>query len=290
MRRFFLCLSAVLPAAVLMAACATDPSQNDVTLQVGVADSFVPVMRELAKAYHSHQPWVKIELHEANTAKLEQDLKEGKAYDIYLPSRVTSMDALAAKDAINPQSRQLLALNQLTVISAPDSGMSLTYTELTNPNVRQIAVANPNSLLGYLTRQALTNMKMLPSHEATPLGQPSAPAASGNSNLPPDLAKLIAAQTVNLEPKLLVVANEDDVVAAVKDGRAQLGITYTSYVVNDNKVRILAPLELGSYSPVAYNVAIPRNAPHNDEAWQFLNYLRSAEAHAIMQREGLLVN
>jgi ABC-type molybdate transport system substrate-binding protein len=55
-------------------------------------------------------------------------------------------------------------------------------------------------------------------------------------------------------------------------------------------VRILSPLPLTSYENVIYNAAIPRNAPHNDEAWQFLNYLRSAEAHGIMQRSGLLVN
>ncbi|HVY68502.1 MAG TPA: extracellular solute-binding protein, partial [Verrucomicrobiae bacterium] len=174
-----------------------------------------------------------------------------------------------------------------------DSGLALNAQELANPSVRQIAVANPNTYLGHLTRQALTNLRYLPNHDATPLGQPSAPVANATptgSPSMPNLNSLISGQTTNLEPKLLVLASEKEVLEAVEDGRAQVGITYASYVVNNKKVRILGPLEYGTYEPVAYNVAIPRNAPHNDEAWQFLSYLRSAEAHAIMQRAGLLVN
>ncbi len=287
MRRFALWFTALLPAVLGLAACATEPAQNHVVIKVAVADNFAPIMRDLAQAYHRHQPWVDIELTIANTAKLEQDLKDGKAFDIYLPSQASSMEALARKDAISPQSRQLLALNQLMVIAPPDSKLALDYKELASASVRQIAVANPNLLLGHLTRQALTNTHMVPS-QTTPGAQPSAAPAS-NPALP-SLASLAAAQTINLEPKLLVVASDADVINAVTDGRAQAGITYASYAVASKKVRILGPLDIGSYEPVAYNVAIPRNAPHNDEAWQFLNYLRSSEAHAIMQRDGLLVN
>lgn len=288
MRRIALWITALLPAMLGLAACASEPAQNHVTLKVAVADNFAPIMRDLAQAYHRHQPWVDIELTEANTAKLEQDLKEGKAFDLYLPSQAASMEALSRKDAINPQSRQLLALNQLMVISAPDSTLALNFKELSDPSVRQIAVANPNTQLGHLTRQALTNSRLLPNRDAASASQPAA-TSSSNPALP-SLASLAAAQTTNLEPKLLVLAKDSEVLEAVADGRAQAGITYASYAVNNKKVRILGPFDIGTYEPVAYNVAIPRNAPHNDEAWQFLNYLRSAEAHAIMQRDGLLVN
>ncbi len=212
------------------------------------------------------------------------------AYDIYLPDQVASMENLASKDAINPLSRQLLALNQLVVIAPADSDLALNFQELANANVRQIAVANPNVLLGHVTREALTSVRMLPNHDATPLGQPANATGSSPASLPSSLASLANAPVVDLEPKLLVAANADDILAAVTDGRAQVGITYASFAENNKKVRILGSLPYGSYEPVAYNVAVPRNAPHNDEAWQFLNYLRSAEAHAIMQRAGLLVN
>jgi molybdate transport system substrate-binding protein len=118
-------------------------------------------------------------------------------------------------------------------------------------------------------------------------GAAAAPAATTLSN---PLSPLEVA--TNLEPKLLVLNSEDEVIAAVKDGRAQVGITYSSYAFTDKKVRILQTLQddLGRvpYQPIEYDVGIPRNAPHNDEAWNFLDYLRSAEAHAIMQRSGLL--
>jgi molybdate transport system substrate-binding protein len=146
-------------------------------------------------------------------------------------------------------------------------------------------------LLGHLTREALTSLNFLPNHDAKPLAAPDngtggSPAAGGLPSLP-DLASL---GSNNLEPKLLVLPTEADVIAAVEDGRAQAGITYATYAAADKKVRILSPLPLNTYEAVTYDAAIPRNAPHNDEAWQFLNYLRSAEAHGIMQRDGLLVN
>jgi ABC-type molybdate transport system substrate-binding protein len=144
-------------------------------------------------------------------------------------------------------------------------------------------------MLGHLTREALTNMHYLPTHEAQPLVADNG-AATAPTTLPSLMPNL--EQTTNLEPKLLVVNSEDDVIAAVKDGRAQVGITYSSYAFADKKVHILQALQDESggvpYPPLEYDAGIPRNAPHNDEAWNFLDYLRSAEAHAIMQRGGLL--
>jgi ABC-type molybdate transport system substrate-binding protein len=57
----------------------------------------------------------------------------------------------------------------------------------------------------------------------------------------------------------------------------------------DKNVHILSPLPARTYEPIAYFAVILRNAPNYDEAWNFLNYLRSPQAHAIMQRDGLLV-
>jgi molybdate transport system substrate-binding protein len=291
MRHIALWSTTLILAALALSSCRTPPGEADVTLKVAGADSFRPVLEQLAQAYTDRQPWVKIELTTANTAKLEDDLKSGGAYDLYIPARVESLIALANQDAINPQSRVPLAINQLVVVAAVGSDFRLDVEEMLSPEVRQIAVANPDLLLGHLTREALTSLNYLPNHDAKPLASPDnstggLPAAAAVSSLP----QLPSLATNNLEPKLLVVSSEADVVTAVADGRAQIGITYATYAAMDKKVRILSPLPLGTYEPVTYNAAIPRNAPHNDEAWLFLNYLRSAEAHAIMQRSDLLVN
>ena len=282
MRRNLFRSIVVLLAALGLASCASNPSQNHVTLKIAAADNMLPVLRRLADAYHRRQPWIDLELHTANTARLEEDLKQGVAYDIYIPDQPASMDALSRADAVNPLSRQLLAINQLMLIAPADTDLSSDFLDLSKPPERQIAVANPDILLGHLTSQSLTTLNFLSNHDATPLGQQSTPAAGNPATPPPGLG--------SLEPKLLVVANEADVIAAVEDGRAQVGITFASYAAGDAKIHILAPLPPNTYDPVAYIAAIPRNAPHNDEAWQFLDYLRSAEAHAIMQEAGLLVN
>jgi molybdate transport system substrate-binding protein len=291
MRRIALWSTTLILAALALSSCRTPPGEADVTLKVAAADSFKPVLEQLAQAYTDRQPWVKIELTTANTAKLEDDLKSGGAYDLYIPARVESMMALANQDAINPQSRVPLAINQLVVVASTASDFRLSVEEMTSPEVRQIAVANPDLLLGHLTREALTSLNDLPNHDAKPLASPDSvtgglPSAADVQSLP----QLPGLATTNLEPKLLVVSSEADVIAAVADGRAQLGITYATYAAMDKKVRILSPLPLNSYEAITYNAAIPRNAPHNDEAWLFLNYLRSAEAHAIMQRGDLVVN
>jgi ABC-type molybdate transport system substrate-binding protein len=167
----------------------------------------------------------------------------------------------------------MLGINQLVVVAREDSTLPLDFSEaLTDPSVRQIAVVNPNThLLGFLTRQALTNLQMLPYHGPQPLAQPEAP------------------ETINLESKLLVLDTDDDVTKAVEDGRAQVGITYSTYAVADKNMRILSSAPPRTYDMIAYNVAILRGAPNLDEAWNFLNYLRSAAARAILQRDGVLV-
>jgi len=291
MRRIALWSTTLILAALALSSCRTPPGEADVTLKVAGADSFRPVLQQLAQSYTDRSPWVKIELTTADTAKLEDDLKNGEAFDLYIPARIESMIALSNKDAVNPQSHVALAINQLVVVASANADLRLDVEELATPTVRQIAVANPDLLLGHLTRQSLTTLGLLPNHDAKPLAAtdtatgalPSAASLTNSSQLPtPD--------AINLEPKLLVVSSEAEVIAAVEDGRAQAGITYATYAVADKKIRILSPLPLKTYEDVTYNAAIPRNAPHNDEAWQFLNYLRSAEAHGIMQRAGLLVN
>jgi len=286
MRRIFIGSVAAVLAANGLASCAAVPAQQKVTLNIAATDSFRPILQQLAESYHSRQTWVDLELHTANTARLEQDFKDGAAYDLYITGSHASLVALASKDAVNPRSLLILAYNQLVMVSAQDSSLRLDYHVMATSDVRQIAVASPDLMLGYLTREALTNMHYLPKHEAQPLVGENGAAAAPSLLSPLD-------QATNLEPKLLVVNSEDEVIAAVKDGRAQVGITYSSFAFADKTVRILQALQDSQngqvpYQPIEYDVGIPRNAPHNDEAWNFLNYLRSAEAHAIMQRDGLL--
>lgn len=294
MRRIFLQSIAAVLATLGLAACTAVPAQQKVTLNIAATDNFKPILEQLAQSYHARQTWVDLRLVTANTARLEQDFKDGAAYDVYITSNRASLAALASKDAVNPRSLLVLAYNQLVLVAPADTSLRLDYQHplyiLATPDVRQIAVASPDLMLGHLTREALMNLHYLPTHQAQPLvpdnGTPTAPTPATPSLLP------ALEPTTNLEPKLLVVNSEANVIAAVEDGRAQAGITYSSYAFADKKVRILLPVQDDSgaapYAPIEYDAGIPRNAPHNDEAWNFLDYLRSAEAHAIMQRSGLL--
>ncbi len=267
-------LAGLASAALILAGCASGPSQQNVTLKIAAADNLAPVLRQLASEYVEQQPWVHIEFTFANTATLEKHLQDPKQkFDIYIPGRAESVNALADHGAIAPKSRFLLGINQLVVVASEDSTLPLTVEALIDPKVQKIAVADPNKhWLGFLTRQSLTNLRLLPVREATPLvGAPPAP------------------DTVeNLEAKLLVMDDEAGVLTAVKDGSAQVGITFATYADARRDMRILSPLPLRTYETVGYNTAILRSAPNYDEAWNFLNFLRSQRARAVMQQNGLL--
>ena len=262
----------VLFAAFVVAGCAIAPTQQPTTLKVAVANNLKPVMEDLARDYTARQPWIKFELHFANTAKLEQSLQTSP-FDLYIPARSISVDTLSDHGAISPKSRYALGDNQLVVVAPQDSTLSYELTAaLIDPQVRQIAVVDPaHNMLGYLTHQVLITNHYLPSHDSSPLVQPE------------------PAPVNNIEPKLLVVPDEAAVITAIKDGRAQVGITYSTFAMADKNVHILSPFPLHTYESVTYFTAIPRNAPNYEESWNFLNYLRSPQARAIMQRDGLLL-
>ncbi len=291
MRRIALSSFAAVLALLGLVSCAAVPAQQNVKLVVAATDNFRPVLAQLAQDYCFRQPWVSIELHTATTATLEKDFKDGAAFDVYIPARPDSMMALANSDAINPRSIVFpLPHNELVLVAPPESDLRVLYgdyTPLASASVRQIAVVNPDLLLGYLTREAFISLKLIaPTGDlAQPLVGTGGPAGSA-PGAPPSLLPSLATVS-SLASKLLYLNTEADVLAAVKDGRAQVGIVFHTSALTDKKVRLLTRLPDGSYEPIIYSAAIPRNAPHNDEAWHFLDYLRSAEALATMQRNGL---
>jgi molybdate transport system substrate-binding protein len=87
------------------------------------------------------------------------------------------------------------------------------------------------------------------------------------------------------------IAQADDVRAAlalVSRGEAPLGIVYQTDAAADPKVKIVATFPKDSHPPIIYPIALVA-ASSNPDAAAFLDYIKSAAAKPLFEKQGFVV-
>lgn len=229
---------------------------HDVEITVSAASSLSDAFTEIGTAFEKQHPEQKIYFNFAGSGILLQQLQHGAPVDVFASADALRMDIAEKEKLIEPQSRKDFAENRLVVIVPMDSlSTDANLAEIVqNPNIKRIAIANPESVpAGSYAKQAL------------------------------QAAGLWSVITGKITPGHSVRQALD----YVARGEVDAGFVYASdAALFSDKVRVLFPAPLAQLP--RYPIAITANSEHSTEAQAFMDFVLSKTGQATLKRHGFL--
>jgi molybdenum ABC transporter molybdate-binding protein len=221
------------------------------SVHVAATISMEEVVGQLLADYALRRPGVQVRAVFGASDELADGLLAGARADLFLTADVRQLDRLAAARLVQAGSRTVLAENTLAAIG---------------PAAREVAVRRPADLVG--ARVALSS-------PTSPLG--------GYVRAWLEARGLYEA----VRRRALLVDNSRAVAAAVRAGRADVGLVYHSDAVRAAGCRLLFRARRPAV-PIAYAAAVLRRGRQPEEARALLDFLAAPAAAARYRRCGFL--
>jgi molybdate transport system substrate-binding protein len=244
----YVCLCAI----ALLSAVISPLAQAD-ELTVSTAASLTDAFKEIGKAFEAAKPGAKVVFNFGASGPLLQQIAQGAPVDVFASADQETMDRAAAQALIAKDSRITFASN-LLVLVVPAGAVAIPHSlkDLTADAYKRIAIGNPASVpAGRYAREATD--------------------AAGVSDALKD--KFIFADTVR------------QVLTYVGRAEVDAGFVYrTDALIEKERVKIV--LELPTKTPVTYPIAQILAAKQGALAREFIDYLRTPPAQAVLARYG----
>ncbi|WP_219903802.1 molybdate ABC transporter substrate-binding protein [Stenomitos frigidus] len=234
--------------------CSSPPSQV-ITLNFGGAGMIRSPMKEIEDLYQRDHPNVVINSIFAGSAVIQAAVERGEPFDGVFFADLPPLDKLQAKGLIVRERRKELLTTDIVAIAPVNSSLQLSdFRELTSDRIKTVAIGNNNLAMGRYTHSLLTRLGI----------------------------------TQVVESKAVVVkVDVREVLAAVEQGEAEVGITYLSEAKSSAKVRVLATAPKDSYDPIRACGALVKASAHAQEMQAYLDFLSSDQAMAVFEKFGL---
>jgi molybdate transport system substrate-binding protein len=196
----------------------------------------------------------------AGSSKLAKQIQQGAPADLYFSANIDWMDVLDKDKLIDPASRRDLLRNRLVLIA---HGKGAEPVEL-----------GPGFDLAGKLKDGRLAMAMVGFVPAGIFGKEALTALGLWSSVAPKVA-----QADNVRAALALVAR----------GEAPFGIVYATDASASDKVTVIATFPADTHRPIIYPAAVVSDSPHRDAAARFLEFLSSASARTIFERQGFTV-
>ncbi len=189
----------------------------------------------------------------AGSGTLRAQIEAGAPVDVFISADDKNMDALAAKNLIEPDTRHILAGNRLVLVAPSESKLRLkSFRDLARPEVARVGLGAPGVPAGDRAREVLARLGI---EEAV-----NAKAVRGQ-----DVREVLAQ----------VVANNVDA-----------GVVYKTDALAGPGVRIVATAPPSFHKPIRYPAALVRGGANRTLATQFLAFLSSKTARRAFKAAG----
>lgn len=222
-------------------------------LTVSAAISLTNAMQEIRTIYQNGNSNVNITSNFASSGALQQQIEQGAPVDVFFSAAGKQMNALQQKNLLVPGTRKTLLTNRLVLITPKNAPALTSFRNLTNSQLRRIAIAEPRSVpAGQYAQELLTNLKLL------------------------HLLKL----------KLIYGNNVRQVLTYVETGNVDAGIVYTTDAQESTSVTVGATAPSNLHSPIVYPVAALKSSRNVAAARNFVQFLSSSQARAVFQKYG----
>ena len=227
------------------------PAANELTVSAAV--SLKEAFREIAELYEK-RTGTKIHFNYGASGALQKQIESGAPADVFASAGAKQMDELASRSLIVPDTRADFAGNSLVLI-IPARGMALSsFSDLSNPSVKKVAVGNPKTVpAGQYTEQTLNNLKLLP----------------------------------QLQSKLIFAEDVRQVLDYVAREEVDAGVVYSSDAFSaGSKVKVVALAPNDSHDPIRYPIALVRDSQQKEAARKFIDLVLSTEGQAALVKHG----
>jgi len=231
------------------------PTEVSSELIISAAASMQQVLEEIRTVYNQQHPQAKIVFNFGSSGSLQHQIEQGAPVDIFISAASRQMNNLADKQLIIADSRQDLVKNQMVLVVPKNSRAIDSFADLAHRSVEQIALGEPRSVpAGQYAQEILSSLNIV--------------------------------DVVN--SKAIYGKDARQVFNYVATGNTDAGIVYRTDALNAERVKTIDIAPEAAYSDIVYPVAIVKESKNTRAAKQLLQFLFSAEAQAIFQRNGFL--
>jgi len=251
-------LSGIMVAFVMVSASAGSPAvAQDNTLTVFAAASMKNALDDIDAAFTA-RTGVKVSASYAASSTLAKQIEQGAPADIFVSADTDWMDYAASKNNINDSTRVNLLGNSIVLI-APQVSKIDNVTIAPGLDLARLAGDG---------RIATGDVR------SVPVGKYAKAA----------LEKLGAWQAA--EPKFAMADSVRAALTLVARSEAALGIVYSTDAKVEPGVKIVGTFPGDAHPPIIYPVAATATA--RPEAKQYLDYLHSSAAKALLEKYGFI--
>lgn len=243
----------ILQAMIAVLALHSGASATAADLVVSAAASLTNAFAEIGREFEKAHSGTKVLFNFGGSGQLLQQIAKGAPVDVFGSADQETMDKAAAEHLVETGSRANFARNSLVVVLPLDSTLAVrSLIDLTRSDIRHIALGNPESVpVGRYSKAVL---------EASGLWK-------------------------TLEPKVVNTQNVRQSLDYVARGEVEAAFVYrTDAVILPDKVRVV--LEVPTAKPILYPIAIVKGRADKPEARDFVAFMRSERAMAILQKYG----
>lgn len=242
----------VVIAIFILTACAPEPRPSTSSgLTVSAAANLQPALGEIG-AQFEQQTGTHVAFNFGSTGQLAQQIVQGASVDLFVAADRSTVDDLAARGLVIPDTLQLYARGQIVLYTRGDSPLQLqALADLARPEVKRVAIAHPDRApYGFAAREALQNAGVWSAVES----------------------KIILAENIQQTQQYADTGNVDAAIVAL------------SLATGSKGRRVAIPQEL--YKPIDQALGIVKDTRHEREARAFAALIVGPVGRAVFVKYG----
>ena len=241
---------------------ASDPS----AINVFAAASLKNAMDEIIAEYNKANPDVKISLNTDSSGKLQTQIEEGFACDIFFSAGKKQMEKLKEEGHIKDGTDADLLHNKLCIVAPKDSDTKVTGIANIK-DAKSISIGETSVPAGAYAREAL-------------------------SKAYPDLGITKESTSAELKDKLgmdiIENSNVTKTLLSVVDGFGEVGFVYLTDTYGNEDVKVIEKVDESLTGKITYPIARVNNDEADEkvsaEADKFYDYLKSDSAKKVFEK------
>jgi len=226
-------------------------SPDRATVTLSVAASLQDSIAEIEAAYRLDHP-VEFRNNFGASGTLAREIEQGAPVDAFISAGAKPMDQLQTQGLLMPGSRADLLRNSLVLIAPNSSGLK-GFQDLTNKQVRTVALGDPASVpAGQYGRQTLDALHL----------------------------------SEMLQAKIVLGKDVRQVLTYVESGNADAGLVYATDAATSHRIMVVATAPETAHDPIVYPIAAVAKTGNEPAVRDFFAFLRSPAARTIFERHG----